>query len=64
MSDSRSAEPDDDEWAVSLDDLGDDEEESSGYQPAPIEPGNPTVEGVAFVVLGAALTLVGLFGGV
>ena len=64
MSDSRSAEPDDDEWAVSLDDLGDDEEESGGYQPAPIEPERPTVEGVAFVVLGAALTLVVLFGGI
>ncbi len=64
MSDSRSAEPDDEEWAVSLDDLGDDGDESEGYQPEPIEPGSPTVEGVAFVVLGAALTLVVLFGGV
>ena len=59
---SRSADEDDD-WAVSLDDLAEDGEEEEGYEPAPIEPGDPTAEGVAFVLLGAAVTLVVLFGG-
>ncbi|WP_435119338.1 DUF7312 domain-containing protein [Halolamina sp. C58] len=60
MSDARGTDGDD-EWAISLDDL--EEGEASGYEPAPIEPGNPTVEGVGFVLLGAVLTLVILFGG-
>jgi len=59
MSDSERG--DDEEWAVSLADLEEDEEPR--YEPEPIEPGSPTVEGAAFVVLGAALTLVVLFAG-
>ena len=58
---SRSPDEDDGEWAVSLDDLDGEDEEA--YEPEPIEPGDPTVEGTAFVVLGAALTLVVLFAG-
>lgn len=60
MSESRGG--DDREWAVSLEDLeGDDEDERPA--PEPIEPGSPSVEGIAFVLLGVALTLVVLFGG-
>ncbi|NHX37127.1 MULTISPECIES: DUF7312 domain-containing protein [Halolamina] len=61
MSEDRGTESADDEWAISLEDL--EEGESARPQPAPIEPGDPTVEGVAFVVLGVALTLVVLLGG-
>ncbi|WP_049980648.1 DUF7312 domain-containing protein [Halolamina rubra] len=61
MSDDRSTESGDDEWAVSLADL--EEGESDRPELEPIEPGSPTVEGVAFVALGVALTLVVLLGG-
>jgi hypothetical protein len=61
MSEDRTTESADDEWAISLDDL--EEGESERPQLAPIEPGDPTIEGVAFVVLGVALALVVLLGG-
>jgi len=64
MSDARGTDEDDEEWAISLDDLEEGDDGTRGYEPAPIEPGNPTAEGVGFVLLGAALTLVLLFGGV
>lgn len=62
MSDSPEASADD-EWAVSLDDLeGDDE--APVQEVEPIEPESPTLEGVAFVVLGVMLTLVVLLAGI
>lgn len=63
MSDSRgaAANDNDEEWAISLDDLGDDGERPPEREP--IEPGSPTIEGVAFVVLGVALTLAVVFAG-
>ncbi|MFW5939001.1 MAG: DUF7312 domain-containing protein [Halolamina sp.] len=59
MSESR----DDDEWAVNLEDLAEDDEPER-REPEPIEPGDPTAEGVVFVVLGIALTVVVLVGAV
>jgi len=61
MSEDRNTESADDEWAISLEDL--EEGDAERPQLAPIEPGDPTIEGVAFVVLGVALTLVVLLGG-
>lgn len=52
-----------DEWAVSLEDLEADDE-APAHEPEPIEPESPTLEGVAFVVLGVLLTLVVLLAGV
>ncbi|WP_053949205.1 DUF7312 domain-containing protein [Halolamina sediminis] len=63
MSDARDTDEGEEEWAISLADLEEGEEEGARYEPGPIEPGNPTAEGVGFVVLGAALTLVLLFAG-
>ena len=62
MSDSPDAASDDgdEEWAVSLADLEGGDEET--YEPEPIEPGDPSLEGAAFVLLGVALTLVVLLG--
>ncbi len=47
---------DEDEWAVSLEDLADDEEEERGR----LEPGTIGLENAAFVLLGAAVTLLAL----
>lgn len=58
MSESREAE----EWPVSLEELEEDEADGRPA-PEPIEPGSPSLEGVAFVLLGVALTLIVLFGG-
>lgn len=61
MSDSPDTASDDDgEWAISLDDLEGGDEDA--YEPEPIEPGDPSLEGAAFVLLGVALTLVVLLG--
>lgn len=61
MSESRGTD-EDGEWAVTLEDLeADDEPERPPARP--IEPGSPTVEGMVFVVLGVALTLVVLVSG-
>jgi len=54
---------DDEEWAISLDDL-EGEDGEGAFEPEPIEPGDPSIEGTAFVLLGAALTVVVLFGGI
>jgi|GEM_PF-589034 hypothetical protein len=62
MSDSPDASTDDEEWAVSLEDLEEDGE-AAVHEPEPIEPESPTLEGVAFVLLGVALTLVVLLAG-
>lgn len=62
MSDSPDASADG-EWAVSLEDLEEDGE-ATVHEAEPIEPESPTLEGVAFVVLGVLLTLVVLVAGI
>jgi len=58
---SESRRDDGEEWSVTLEDLEEGDEERPA--PEPIEAESPTVEGVAFVVLGVALTLVVLLSG-
>jgi len=48
------AESDDGEWRFGLDDVGEDAEPAGRPEP---EPGSPSVENVAFVLLGVAATL-------
>lgn len=62
MSESRGADGDDREWAVTLEDLEGDDGDGRPA-PEPIEPESPSAESVAFVLLGVALTMVVLFGG-
>lgn len=52
-------EDDGQEWQVSLEDLEDDDQPAE----SPIQPGSPSLENTAFVVLGVLLTLYVLFGG-
>jgi hypothetical protein len=52
--------PDDGDWEFSLDEVT--EGGQVQFEPEPIEPGSPTVEGVFFVLVGVTLTLFVLFG--
>jgi hypothetical protein len=60
MSDSATDDDEEREWQFGLDEVT----EGGQKQPTPdpIEPGDPSLEGVFFVLLGIALTLFVLFG--
>ncbi|MFC7204314.1 hypothetical protein ACFQJC_12375 [Haloferax namakaokahaiae] len=60
---SRPAESDetsDDEWRFGIDEVGPDAEPAEPVE-APIEPGSPTAENIAFVLVGVLLTVGLLF---
>jgi len=47
-------EDDESQWRFALDEVGEDAESTA---PDPIEPGTPSLENTAFVILGVALSL-------
>lgn len=57
------ADAEDGDWRFSLRDIEEAEAAEQRPQRPPIEPGSPSVENAAFVLLGVVLTLWVLFGG-
>ena len=48
---------DDSEWRFGLDEVGPDADPDPEYEREPLEPGSPSLENVAFVLLGVVGTL-------